>query len=367
MKINANPYRFIFAGGGTGGHLYPALAVAEQIRLIKPESKILFIGTKDKLESTVVPKFGFDFKSIWISGFVRKLTLQNLLFPVKLLVSAVKSLMICFSFKPRVAIGTGAYVSGPVVWAASFLGSKVMLLEQNSYPGVTNRLLEKRADQIHVAFEDSKNYFRFSEKLHVSGNPVRVNLQLMDKQEAIKHIGLNPERKTLLVLGGSLGASSINNAVDENLEKLISGGIQIIWQTGKRYFDQYKNLENESVKVFPFFDDIENYYSACDLVIARAGATTIAELAYLGLPSVFVPSPNVAEDHQYKNAKSMVDNEAAILIKDNELGKKLVDVLVRLFNDSIQLQKLSDGIKKFSKPDAAKTIAENAIKLAEGI
>ncbi|MEK6552861.1 MAG: UDP-N-acetylglucosamine--N-acetylmuramyl-(pentapeptide) pyrophosphoryl-undecaprenol N-acetylglucosamine transferase, partial [Bacteroidota bacterium] len=198
---NRTPYSFVFAGGGTGGHLYPALAVAQQIRLMKPESEILFVGAKHKIEERIVPEYGFNFKTIWISGFSRKLSLSNLLFPLKLFVSAIQSLMINFSFKPRVAVGSGGYVSGPVIWAASVLGSKVILLEQNSYPGVTNRMLEKKANEIHITFEESKKYFRDETKLKLSGNPIRINLKLDDKSEAKKKFGLNELKKVLLVIG----------------------------------------------------------------------------------------------------------------------------------------------------------------------
>lgn len=360
-------YRFIFAGGGTGGHLYPAIAVAEQIRLLKPESEILFVGTKNKIESRVVPKLGFDFKTIWISGLARKLTLKNILFPVKVLVSMIQSILINMKLKPRVAVGAGAYVSGPVLWGASVLGSKIMLLEQNSYPGVTNRMLEKKADEIHISFEDSKKYFRDEKKLILSGNPVRTDVKLIDKNSALEKFGLGADKKTLLILGGSLGAKSINEAVKNNIDLFLEKGIQIIWQTGGLYFEQYKAFDNGRVKVMAFIDDMASAYSACDLLAARAGATTIAEVAQLGLPVVFIPSKNVAANHQYKNAKSLVDGNAAELIEDEKLSDKLFSKVYELINNENRLLELKGNIKKFSKPDAAKVIAERAIKLAEEI
>lgn len=365
--INRTPYRFIIAGGGTGGHLYPALAVAQQIREMKPESEILFIGTKNKIEARVVPEYGFNFRTIWISGFSRRLTLSNILFPLKVFVSAFQSLAISFGFKPRVAIGCGAYVSGPVIWSASVMGAKIILLEQNSYPGVTNRLLEKKADEIHITFEESKKYFREKDKLHVTGNPVRINLKLGDKIEALKKFGLDETKKTLLIIGGSLGARTINEIVADSIVELTSKGLQIIWQTGQSYFEKYKTLESGSVKVMPFISDMSSAFTACDLVLARSGATTIAEAANLALPVIFVPSTNVAANHQFMNAKALSDNDAAILIEDKNLRTELVASVLQTINDEKKLNELKKNISAFSKPDAAKLIAERAIKLAEEI
>lgn len=365
MKKNRTPYRFIFAGGGTGGHLYPAIAVAQQIKVLKPEAEILFVGTKDKIEARVVPANGFDFKTIWISGFARKLNVKNMLFPFKVFVSAMQSLSINFKFKPRVAIGTGAYVSGPVIWGASVLGAKVMLLEQNSYPGITNRLLEKRAEQIHLTFEDSKQYFRNQDKLHLSGNPVRIDLKLIDMKEAKESFSLDVSKPVLLVLGGSLGAGSLNSAVAENILKLNEKGIQVIWQTGQGYFENYKNLANPMTKIFPFIENMSSAFSACDLLLARSGATTIAEAANLGLPVVFVPSPNVAANHQYMNAKSLFDENAAELIEDKNLKKEIEEKISELIFNEKKLINLKNKIKNFANASAAQTIASHAIKLAE--
>jgi UDP-N-acetylglucosamine--N-acetylmuramyl-(pentapeptide) pyrophosphoryl-undecaprenol N-acetylglucosamine transferase len=367
MKKNRTRYRFIFAGGGTGGHLYPAIAVAQQIRALKPEAEILFVGTKDKIEARVVPANGFDFKTIWISGFARKLNLKNMLFPVKVFVSAVQSLIINYRFQPRVAIGTGAYISGPVIWGASIMGARIMLLEQNSYPGVTNRLLEKKAEQIHLTFEDSKPYFRDQSKLHLSGNPVRIDLKLFDMAEAKAGFSLDSSKPVLLVVGGSLGAGSLNSAVAENIAKFNEKGIQIIWQTGQGYFETYKNLANPMTKIFPFIENMSNAFSACDLLLARSGATTIAEAANLGLPVVFVPSPNVAANHQYMNAKSLFDENAAELIEDKNLKKEIEEKISELIINEKKLINLKTKIKKFANANAAQLIASHAIKLAETI
>jgi UDP-N-acetylglucosamine--N-acetylmuramyl-(pentapeptide) pyrophosphoryl-undecaprenol N-acetylglucosamine transferase len=360
-------YRFLFAGGGTGGHIYPALAVAQQIMLLKPEAEILFVGTKKKIEAKVVPQYGFNFRSIWISGFSRKLTMNNILFPLKVIVSMLQSLVIVIKFKQKVAVGCGAYVSGPVIWASSVLGSKIILLEQNSYPGITNRILEKKAEEIHISFDESKKYFRDQEKLKFTGNPVRVNLKIIDREEALKIFDLDPVKKTVLVLGGSGGAQTINDAIANSISELIQNNIQIIWQTGQFYFEENKMYECKDVRVFPFIENMSAAFSACSILIARAGATTIAEVSYLALPVIFVPSINVAANHQYKNAKAVSDASAAILIEDKNLKSSLSKTIIEVINDDKKLAELRKNISAFAKPDAAKVIAESAIRLAEAI
>lgn len=367
MSNLENKYRFLFAGGGTGGHLYPAVAVAEQIREMKPEADILFVGTKNKIEGKIVPKLGFKFKSIWIKGFSRKINIENLLFPVKLFISLVQSLIINMSFKPKVAIGSGGYVAGPAIWAANVMGAKIILLEQNSYPGVTTRLLEKYANEVHLSFQESKKYLRKANVHYLTGNPVRKNLGRLDKTTALKNFGLSNDKKTLLVLGGSLGAKRINEIMSTSISTFEENGIQVIWQTGKNYYEQFKQMENSSIKVFDFIEDMNAAYSACDLLLARAGATTIAELLNLGIPAVLVPSPNVAENHQYHNAKSLSGNNAAILIEDKDLEKELVKIVLHTMNSEKQLFELRKNSLKMAKPDAAKVIAQNAILFAETI
>jgi len=365
MKRRKSKYRFLIAAGGTGGHLYPAIAVADSIRQLKSESQILFVGTNTHLEATVVPKEGFDFKSIWISGFDRSNKTKNLLFPLKLLVSGIQAFWIAFRFLPKVAIGAGAYVSGPVLWAANLMGSKIVLLEQNSYPGITNRLLEKKADEIHISFEETRKYFRFQEKLFLTGNPIRTKITLQNKNDAKKNLGLDENKKTILILGGSLGALSINNAVRNSLEVFSNHGFQLIWQVGKKYFNEFKEFETPEVKVFDFIEKMELAYSAADLVIARAGATTIAEISCLGLPALFIPSPNVAADHQYKNAEALYRLNACELIKDSELKDNLTSKILELLNSEEKLKMFSDNIKKNCKREASEIIARRCIKLAE--
>ena len=358
------PYRFLFAGGGTGGHLYPAIAVANEIKKIKPESEIIFVGTKSRIEGKVVPKLGYGFKSIWIKGFARKFNFENFLFPLKLFVSLIQSVVISFRFKPKVAIGSGGYVAGPAIWGASVLGAKIILMESNSYPGITTRLLERYADELHVAFEDSKKYLRRPEKVKVTGNPVRTELGSTKKEEAKKYFGLDEEKKTILVLGGSLGAASINEAIADCIEELEKKSLQIIWQTGKNYYHNYKNINFSSVKILDFIEDMDKAYSACDVLVARAGATTIAELTVLGIASILIPSPHVAENHQYYNAKSLADNDAAVLIKDSDVKKVLMNKIIEIADDEEQLKSLSENAKKLSKPEAANTIAKSAINYA---
>ncbi len=367
MRVKEIRHRFLFAGGGTGGHLFPAVAVADKIRLLMPEAEILFIGTKSKIEGKIVPKLGYGFSAIWIKGFSRKLKFENLLFPVKLLVSIIQSYFINLKFKPAVAIGSGGYVSGPAIFGAAKNGAHIILIEQNSYPGVTTRLLEKYADEVHISFEDSKKYFKNKEKLFVTGNPVRENLAKINKEDAAKHFNLSASKKTILILGGSLGAGTINDAVASALSEITSKGIQIVWQTGKNYFEQYKHLAAKEVKIYPFIDEMNYAYSICDLLIARAGATTIAELLVFGIPAVLIPSPNVAENHQYYNAKSLSDNNAAVLIEDKNLKSELEDRINLLFGDENTLEALKKNALKLAKPEAAEIIAQNAIKYAKAV
>jgi UDP-N-acetylglucosamine--N-acetylmuramyl-(pentapeptide) pyrophosphoryl-undecaprenol N-acetylglucosamine transferase len=363
LNNTSQKYRILFAGGGTGGHLFPAIAVANEIKLIQPDIKILFVGTKKKLESDIVPQAGYKFKPIWISGFSRKLSVKNIVIIIKLFVSIIQSFFICLKFKPQLAIGTGAYVSGPILWVASLLGSKIMLLEQNNYPGLTNRMLAKRAHEIHLSFESSKKYFRRKDNLFITGNPIRTSSRLNDKILSKEKFGLKQDAKTILILGGSLGARNINLAVVKNMDRILALGMQIIWQTGKYYFEEYKTYNSNNLKVLPFIDDMLSAYSAADLIVARAGATTIAEISSLGLPAIFIPSDNVTDDHQYKNAKALVDENAAELIRDKESVSMIYYKIVELINDEERLSMFSNNIKKFAKPNAARIIAERALNL----
>lgn len=363
-KKDAGRNRYLFAGGGTGGHLFPAVAVANEIKNMKPDSEILFVGTKRKIEARVVPSLGYKFKSIWISGVSRNFNLNNLLFPGKLVVSIFQSLYISMKFKPSVAIGSGGYVAGPSIWSSSVMGAKIILLEQNSYPGITTRLLEKYADEIHISFSDSRKYLRKKELIKETGNPVRDNLGTIERTKAIKSFNLSEKKKTLLVLGGSLGARSINNAVTKMINKNEQLDFQIIWQTGSLYYNEFKELESGNVKVYEFIEDMNQAYSASDLLLARAGATTIAEILVMGKPAILVPSPNVAANHQFHNANSLSEKNAAVLVKDEELESEIFNKVNLLINNDEVLKTLSINAKELSKPGAAKEIALSAIKMA---
>lgn len=362
---NVNRYRFLFAGGGTGGHLFPAIAVAQQIRASVPECDILFVGTKKKIEGRVVPQMGFKFSSIWIKGFARKFTLENFLFPLKLFVSLIQSFIINFKFKPTVSIGSGGYVAGPALWMAKILGSKIVLLEQNSFPGKTTKLLEKHAEQIHLSFENSIKYFANKNKCYVTGNPIRIDIALTDKSTASQKLNLDVNKKTIAIVGGSLGAKSINEAIESLIELFQKENIQLIWQTGSTYYEKNSKYESKTVKLFSFIEDIASVYSAADLVIARAGATTIAEITTLGLASLLIPSPNVAENHQYFNAKSLVDENAAILLEDRDLKSDFANTVLELIKNDSLLIELKKNSKKLGKPLAAEEIAKQVIALAE--
>jgi UDP-N-acetylglucosamine--N-acetylmuramyl-(pentapeptide) pyrophosphoryl-undecaprenol N-acetylglucosamine transferase len=361
LKPSGSNYRFLFAGGGTGGHLFPSIAVAERIRKILPEAEFMFVGTKSKIEGRIVPQLGFNFSPIWIKGFSRKLNFDNLLFPLKLVVSLVQSLLINIKFKPKVAIGSGGYVSGPAIWGASVLGAKVILLEQNSYPGITTKLLERYASEIHLSFEDSKKYFKNKNILNFTGNPVRESLIRINRQDALKHFGLDPAKKTLLILGGSLGAGSINKTIEYFINNNYPSDINIIWQTGKDYFNFYKHLNSKNIIIKDFIDDMNLAYSACDLLVSRAGATTIAEIIVLGIPAILIPSPNVAENHQFYNAKSLSDRNAAILLEDNRLHDTFAENVLKVLMDKSVLEEISHNVRSLYKVNAAELIANNAI------
>lgn len=361
MKRARNNYRFLFAGGGTGGHLFPAIAVAERIRKMLPEAEIMFIGTRSRIEGRIVPKLGFKFSSIWIKGFSRKLNFENLLFPLKLSISLLQSLLINMRFKPKVAIGSGGYVSGPAIWGSSVMGAKIILLEQNSYPGITTKLLERYASEIHLSFEDSKKYFKYKNKLNITGNPVRESLVKINKIDALKHLGLNPSNKTLFILGGSLGAASINKAVENFIKYNYSGEINIIWQTGKNYFELFNHFGSKNIIIKDFIDDINLAYSACDLLVSRAGATTIAEIIALGIPAILVPSPNVAENHQFYNAKSLSDRNAAVLLEDSNLLDAFTENILKILKNNKYLDEISRNARSLYRVNAAEVIANNAI------
>jgi len=357
-------HKFIISGGGTGGHIYPAIAIANELKSRFPKAEFLFVGALDKMEMQKVPQAGYEIKGLWIAGLQRKLTMQNLLFPVKLVSSLLKSRAIIKSFKPDVVIGTGGFASGPLLQMANSLNIPTLIQEQNSYPGITNKLLSKKANKICVAYENLERFFP-NEKMILTGNPVRQDLIAIDskREEAIQYFNLDSSKKTLLILGGSLGARRVNQLVEKKLDFFASQNVQVIWQCGKFYFEEYKKYNSDSVQVFAFLDRMDLVYAAADFVISRAGASSVSELSIVGKPVLFIPSPNVAEDHQTKNAQSIVDKKGALMIKESELDENFISVFSNLVADENLQKQLSENLKKLAKVNATKDIVDEIIKL----
>ncbi|MFD1604024.1 undecaprenyldiphospho-muramoylpentapeptide beta-N-acetylglucosaminyltransferase [Flavobacterium artemisiae] len=357
-------YRFILSGGGTGGHIYPAIAIANELKLQFPDAEFLFVGAKDKMEMQKVPQAGYEIKGLWIAGLQRKLTLQNMMFPLKLASSLLESKRIIRKFKPNVVIGTGGFASGPLLQAAGSAGIPTVVQEQNSFPGITNKLLSKKANAICVAYENLERFFP-KEKIVLTGNPVRQDLIDIEskRDEAIAFYGLDPNKKTLLILGGSLGARRINQLIEKELQNFLSQNVQVIWQCGKLYFEDYKKYNQPNVKVVDFIERMDFVYAASDVIISRAGASSVSELCIVGKPVIFIPSPNVAEDHQTKNAQAIVEAKGAILLKESELETEFSIVFEALLKDHGKQKQLSDNIKKLARPDATKQIVEQIKKL----
>lgn len=357
--------KFIVSGGGTGGHIYPAIAIANELKSRFPDAEFLFVGAKDKMEMQKVPQAGYKIEGLWIAGLQRKLTVQNMMFPFKLISSLWKSRQIINKFKPDVVIGTGGFASGPLLQVANGRNIPTVVQEQNSYPGITNKLLSKKANKICVAYENLERFFP-KEKIVLTGNPVREDLLNIDakRNEAITHFNLDANKKTLLVLGGSLGARRINQLIEKEIYNIVSKDIQVIWQCGRFYINEYKHFsDGKNVQVLDFIDRMDLVYAAADFVISRAGASSVSELCLVGKPTIFIPSPNVAEDHQTKNAKAIVDKNGAILLKETELDEKFETTFSNLISDESLQKELSQNIKSLAKPNATKDIVEEIIKL----
>ncbi len=358
----------LISGGGTGGHVFPAIAIADAIRSIKPETEILFVGALGKLEMQKVPDAGYRIIGLPIRGLQRRLSLQN----IKLIYSLCKSLWmsasIIKSFKPDVVVGVGGYASGPVLKLASWKKKPIVIQEQNSFPGVTNRLMAMSAEKICVAFDGLEKYFDKS-KIVITGNPVRKDLiQIADPSIARIHFGLDPNKKTIGIFGGSLGARSINEAMLHIADKMQDQNIQWLWQTGSLYYQeltQHASAKLNNVKMLPFIDRMDFAYAASDIVVSRAGALTLAELCVQAKPSILIPSPNVAEDHQRKNAEAMLSKHAAKMILDHEAKEKLWNELYELLQDESLRSKMKLELKKLARPDAAKDIATEIINLVK--
>lgn len=357
--------KFILSGGGTGGHIYPAVAIANELKARFPEAEFLFVGAKDKMEMQKVPQAGYEINGLWIAGLQRKLTLQNAMFPLKLVSSLWTSRQILKSFKPDVVIGTGGFASGPLLQMANSMDIPTVIQEQNSYPGITNKLLSKKANAICVAYENLERFFP-KEKIVFTGNPVRQDLLDVETktEEGKAYFKLDANKKTLLVLGGSLGARRVNQLIAKELDFLLESGVQVFWQCGKLYYEEYQHFnERENVQVVAFIDRMDLIYAAADFVISRAGASSVSELCLVGKPTIFIPSPNVAEDHQTKNAKAIVDKNGAILLKENELDEKFETTFSDLIANEDLQKALSHNIKKLAKPNATRDIVEEIIKL----
>lgn len=356
--------KVILSGGGTGGHIYPAIAIANELKKRFPEAEFLFVGAKDKMEMQKVPQAGYTIKGLWIAGLQRKLTLQNALFPIKLLSSLWESRKILKSFKPDVVIGTGGFASGPLLNVANSLNIPTLIQEQNSYPGITNKLLSKKAAKICVAYENLERFFP-KEKMILTGNPVRQDLIDVSskREEAINYFKLNPNKKTLLVLGGSLGARRINQLIEKELDHLLAQQVQIIWQCGKLYVDDYSKYNSTQVQVVAFIERMDLVYAAADVVVSRAGASSVSELCIIGKPVIFIPSPNVAEDHQTKNAQAIVDKNGAIMIKESALEEEFSLVVEALLKDEGKQELLGENIKKLALPQATVQIVDEIEKL----
>ena len=361
----------IISGGGTGGHIFPALSIANAIKAMRPDAEILFVGAEGRMEMQRVPAAGYKIIGLPVAGFDRKNLLKNFSVIVKLIRSQMMARKIIKDFNPHVAVGVGGYASGPTLKMAGAMGIPTLIQEQNSYAGVTNKLLAAKAEKICVAYPGMERFFD-KNKIIMTGNPVRQGLLdcKMSKEEAIKSFGLDPNKKTILIVGGSLGARTLNNCVMHAMDDIKQSGVQFIWQTGKFYIEEarkcYSNAGSpDMLHTTDFISDMNAAYTAADLVVSRAGAGSISEFCLLGKPVILVPSPNVAEDHQTKNAMALVDKDAAIYIKDSEAEEKLIKTAIELAGDEAKLEALSTNIKKLAFHNSADIIAQEVCKLAE--
>ena len=362
-----NELRIIISGGGTGGHIFPAVSIANAIKAKRPDAKILFVGAKGRMEMQRVPAAGYEIKGLPICGFDRKHLLKNFAVLFRIWKSQRMAKKIIKDFKPMAAVGVGGYASGPTLNVCASKGIPCLIQEQNSYAGVTNKLLAKKAQKICVAYEGMERFFP-ADKIIMTGNPVRQNVlsTTLTKEEARKQFGL--EKKTILLVGGSLGARTINESVLQNLDIIEKSGVQFIWQTGKYYHEsivnQLKDKDLPMLKVTDFISDMGAAYQAADLVISRAGASSISEFCLIGKPVILVPSPNVAEDHQTKNAMALVNKDAAIYVKDADAPAVLIKKAVGIVEDAQKLASMSENIKKLGLKNSADVIADEVIKLA---
>lgn len=358
--------KIIIAAGGTGGHIFPAIAIADEIKKLRSNAEFLFIGTKEKIESRIIPQRGYSLEFIWISGLHRNLRINNLLFPIKVIVSLVKSFFLIRHFQPDIVIGTGGYVCGPVLYTASLLRIPIVVHESNSYPGITTRMLSTRATRVFTAFSATARWLKRKDNIELIGTPTRDTIGTVSREDGIKFFNLDPSKKTVLVFGGSLGAASINQAVRLLVNDFSDSNIQLIWQTGKIDAMLVKEMSAmKNCRVNTFIDKMEYAYSATDVVVCRAGATTLAELTQLGKASILIPYPHAANDHQIFNAQTLVDAGAAIMIADKDVQMKLKTVINSIINDDKKLKQMNEASRAIGKPNAGREIAKRILELVK--
>ncbi len=373
MSAGQGPLRVIFAGGGTGGHLYPALAIAGEIRRMRPGAEIEFVGTRGRIEERVVPASGYRITMIWISGFRRGLHISALLFPLKVVVALLQSITLLRRVRPQVVVGTGGYVSGPVLYAATLLRIPTIVQEQNSVPGVTTRLLASRVDEVHIAFKDARRYLKRKDNVRCTGNPTRSEMDGIPRERGASGFGLDASLPTLLVIGGSQGSVGVNSALLQALKPVVAAGAQILWQTGDRDFDRISAdprvrdvLPGGRLHLVKFIERMGDAFAASDLVLCRAGAMTLAELTRIGKPSVLIPLPSAAADHQTGNARSMEEAGAAVMVPEREAGEMLGSLIPDLLRDRNRLLAMADRARSLGKADAGRELAAAVIARAEG-
>jgi UDP-N-acetylglucosamine--N-acetylmuramyl-(pentapeptide) pyrophosphoryl-undecaprenol N-acetylglucosamine transferase len=368
--MNKETLKIMITGGGTGGHVFPAIAIADAIKKLRPDATFLFVGASGKMEMERVPKAGYEIEGLPVAGFQRSMSLQNLSFPFKLLRSMWRARSIVKRFQPDVVVGTGGYASGPVVRAAQRAGIPTLIQEQNSFAGVTNKLLGRKAKKICVAYDHMEQFFP-ADKIIFTGNPVRADILHLEgkKEEGIRYYNLDPNKKTIAIIGGSLGARTLNNAMRDNVEFFEQNtDIQAIWQCGKFYEYEYTAMETAklpNVQCRAFIDRMDLLYAAADVVVSRAGALSISELCLVGKPVVLVPSPNVSEDHQTKNALALVEKGAARLVRDADAGEKMLQEVKLILESEALAFSLGESIRQLGRPNAAEAIARETLKLVE--
>jgi UDP-N-acetylglucosamine--N-acetylmuramyl-(pentapeptide) pyrophosphoryl-undecaprenol N-acetylglucosamine transferase len=370
MSLSLKPYRFVISGGGTGGHIYPAISIANALMKMNAENNVLFVGANGRMEMDLVPKSGFEIIGLDVAGYDRKKKLNNLGLPFKVIKSLYQSLRILIKNKPDAVIGVGGYASGPLVMAAQLISIPTFLQEQNSHPGVTNRILARKVKKAFTAYDGLEKWFA-PNKTMKTGNPVRQDIRYTEKTktEALEYFGLNTTKKTILIIGGSLGAGSLNKVLENNFVKLTDAGYNVMWQCGRYYYDDLAkkliNIIPANMLLLPFVERMDLAYKASDIIVSRAGAGSISEFAIIGKPVILVPSPNVTDDHQTSNAKALEKVGAAILVKDAEVGKELMPAIVELINNDEQQKSMTENIKKLDTGDAAMIIAQEIYKFLD--